>query len=76
MPRTGEGKNSRDSDGNLVNVGNFDSNGANVNRWTPRNSDSNMGVCFSRSDTVMKNGSIPFFYFLDPTTRDFPEFNK
>lgn len=39
----------RDSDGNLVNVGNFDADGANVNRWNPDNTNDNLGVLLSRS---------------------------
>lgn len=42
--------NSRDSDGDLVFVGCFDSDGAGVSRWKPGLSDSGMGVCFSRSE--------------------------
>jgi hypothetical protein len=42
-------KTSRTSDGNLVNVGNFDDDGANVNRNEPRNVNDNLGVSFSRS---------------------------
>jgi hypothetical protein len=36
------------SDGNLVNVGNFDSDGLNVNNDDRGNSNSNLGVCPSR----------------------------
>lgn len=46
----------RNSDGNFVNVGNFDADGANVNRNRPRNSNGNLGVCFSR--TVGKNSRL------------------
>lgn len=42
--------NSRDSDGRLLYVGLFDSDGSSVNDWHPRDSDSSMGVCFSRSE--------------------------
>ena len=42
-------KKRRDSDGNLVNVGNFDADGANVNRNRPGNHNDNLGVAFSRS---------------------------
>lgn len=41
---------SRASDGILVFVGDFGSLGANVDGWDPGNSDSNVGVCFSRSE--------------------------
>ena len=37
----------RTADGNLVNFGNSDADGANVNRWNPDNSNSNIGVCAS-----------------------------
>ncbi len=43
------GKSRRSSEGNLVNVGNFDDKGANVNRNKPDNHNDNLGVCFSRS---------------------------
>lgn len=39
----------RNSDGKLVNVGNFDADGANLNSWNPDNSNGNIGVSFSRS---------------------------
>lgn len=42
--------NSRDSDGDLLYVGIFGSNGSSVNSWRPRDSDSYLGVCFSRSE--------------------------
>ena len=37
------------SNGKLVNVGNFDRDGANVNDWNPRNSNDDIGVVLSRS---------------------------
>jgi len=40
-------KTARSSDGNLVNVGNSDENGVNVDRNDPRNSNDNLGVRFS-----------------------------
>lgn len=45
-----EGKEQRKqtSNGNLVNVGNTDAKGANVNNWKPENSNSNIGALFSR----------------------------
>jgi hypothetical protein len=45
-----EGKEQRKqtSDGNLVNVGNADTKGANVNNWKPENSNDNLGVVLSR----------------------------
>ena len=42
--------NSRHSDGKLVNVGSFVSDGADVHGWAPRDSRSSIGVCFSRSE--------------------------
>ncbi len=39
----------RSSNGNLVNVGNFDENGVKVNNDNPRNRNDNLGACFSRS---------------------------
>jgi len=39
---------SQSSDGNLVNVGNSDTDGANVNNWKPDNSNDNIGVVLSR----------------------------
>ena len=50
MPQMAQDKRKRrNSDGNLVNVGNADADGANVNRWNPDNSNDNLGVAFSRS---------------------------
>lgn len=40
---------SRNSAGELVRVGYFDSSGARVRRWEPGSSASRVGVCFSRS---------------------------
>ncbi len=37
------------SDGNLVNVGNFDRDGVNVNNDQPDNSNGNLGVVLSRN---------------------------
>lgn len=39
----------RNADGNLVNVGNFDADGANLNNNRPDNPNDNLGVCSSRS---------------------------
>ena len=50
------GKTSRTSDGNLVNVGNFDDTGANVNRNNPDNRNDNLGVSFSRSVPRLRGG--------------------
>ena len=36
------------SDGNRVNVGNFDSKGLNVNNWSDDNRNDNIGVAVSR----------------------------
>ncbi len=57
-------KNRRTSDGNLVNVGNFDADGANVNNWKPDNSNSNLGVSFSRSlDPALTLGVFLYRWF-------------
>ena len=37
-----------DSDGNHVNVGNFDAKGLNVNNWNDNNRNSNIGVSSAR----------------------------
>lgn len=42
--------NSIDAGGGLVRVGFFDSGGASVDRWEPGIRNSNLGVCFSRSE--------------------------
>src|SRR3989344_3904358 len=44
------------SNGNVVNVGNFDENGVNVDNDNPRNENDNLGVRFSRS----VDGSPPY----------------
>jgi len=49
LPSTYTWTASRDSDGYLVYVGYFDSDGAYVSRNEPRNSDDHLGVSFSRS---------------------------
>lgn len=57
----------RDSDGNLVNLGNFDSKGANVNRRNPDNANSNLGVCFSRSvQKLLDKFQAVFVYLIQP----------
>jgi hypothetical protein len=43
------------SDGNFVNVGNFDSDGLNVNNDDRSNSNSNLGVCPSRKFRQWQN---------------------
>ncbi len=60
-PRTMAGKTSRDSDGNLVNVGNFDDTGANVNNDRPDNRNDNLGVSFSRSVPRLRGGVFRTF---------------
>ncbi len=40
------------SNGNVVNVGNFDGNGVNVNNDNPRSVDGGLGFRFSRSVTA------------------------
>ena len=62
-PRTMADKTSRDSDGNLVYVGNFDEKGANVNRNNPDNRNDILGVSFSRSVPRLCGG---VFRELDP----------
>jgi len=52
-------KKCRDSDGNLVNVGNFDSDGVNVNNDRPGNSNDNLAVSFSRN--------LKFLCIFNPT---------
>ena len=42
-------KTARSSDGNLVNLGNADPDGVNVDNDNPRNSNDNLGVRLSRS---------------------------
>lgn len=64
------GKTSRDSDGNLVNVGNFDAKGANVNNDRPDNRNDNLGVSFSRSvprlcGGVFRGSNPPADHFSD-----------
>ncbi len=51
----------RDSDGNLVNAGNFDSDGVNVNRWNPDNANDNLGVLLSRSVDNRKCKHTPYY---------------
>lgn len=43
----GKGQKKRSSSGNLVNLGNSDSNGINVNNWKPDNSNPNIGIYVS-----------------------------
>jgi len=52
----------RTSNGNFVNAGNFDDDGGNVNRWRPRNSNSNIGCAFS--EVISKEKSYGFFFAL------------
>lgn len=54
-------KTSRESDGNLVNVGNLDDKGANVNRNDPDNRNDNLGVSFSRSVPRLRGGVFRIF---------------
>ncbi len=65
-------KTSRESDGNLVNVGNFDDTGANVNRNNPDNRNDNLGVSFSRSVPRLRGG---VFRVLDPATDHVTDLN-
>ena len=52
------------SDGNLVNFGNFDADGTNVNRWNPKNRNGNLGVSFSRRVVDKTAGFSQWFYEL------------
>lgn len=44
---------SLEPNGNLVNVGNFKSDGVNGNRWKPDNRNDDLGVSLSRSVTKL-----------------------
>lgn len=66
------GKTSRDSDGNLVNVGNFDDTGANVNNDRPDNRNDNLGVSFSRSVPRLRGG---VFRMLQPSADHLADFD-
>gem|GEM_PF-2346796 len=64
----------RTSDGNFVNAGNFDDDGGNVNRWKPRNSNSNIGCTFSEAIDKREVLRLLFCYFpfrFYPTTGHF-----
>ena len=65
-------KTSRESDGNLVYVGNFDDTGANVNRNNPDNRNDNLGVSFSRSVPRLRGG---VFRMLQPSTDHLADLN-
>jgi hypothetical protein len=74
---------SRDSDGNLVILGNFDKTNLNADRWNPRNENSNIGVCLSRSNNVSNESGVQLrlcpvftFYLLDPAADDLAEFGQ
>jgi hypothetical protein len=60
----------RTSDGNLVNAGNLDSNGANVNRNDPSNTNSDIGVLPSKSVELAGTVLAPVLLFgtLYPST--------
>jgi hypothetical protein len=62
-PRTMADKTSREPDGTLVYVGNFDEKGVNGNRNNPDNRNDNLGVSFSRSVPRLCGG---VFRVLDP----------
>jgi len=65
----------RSSNGNLVNVGNCDSDGVNVNNDKPDNSNSNLGVRFFRSvHGRLLKGAFCVFGMLDPTAEHFSDF--
>lgn len=67
VKRMEEYKMERSSDGNLVNFGNFNADGANVNRWKPDNANDNLGALFSRSLTSRLGGRL--LYGLDPAAK-------
>lgn len=51
-----------DSDGNRVNVGNFDANGLNVNNYWDDNRNSNIGLASARHSFLYHNNT-PFGVF-------------
>lgn len=59
-----------------MNVGNFDADGANVNRWNPDNANDNLGVSFSRSLYLALDGGVFFLGALDPAAKHFADFLK
>ncbi len=58
--RKGAERTSRNHDGKLVNLGDFDDKGVNGKSWNPDNSNSNVGVSLSRS-VAEKRSSRSFF---------------
>jgi len=52
--------NALSSNGNIVNIGNADSSGVNVNNWNPDNHNDNIGVCSSRSISFVEKRSDCF----------------
>ena len=61
----------RNSNGNLVNVGNADSDGMNVNGNHPGNRNGNIGVALSLKSLLRLFGVFQAFY---PTTEHAPDF--
>ncbi len=57
-----------------MNVGNFDADGANVNRWTPDNANDNLGVVLSRSLYLALNGGVFFLSAFDPAAKHLADF--
>ncbi|HSW98191.1 MAG TPA: hypothetical protein VLF89_10275, partial [Candidatus Saccharimonadales bacterium] len=54
VKQEGKGQRKQTQDGNLVNVGKSDAEGANVNNWNPNNTNDNLGVVFSRKFQIKK----------------------
>ena len=66
-----EGNKKLSSNGNVVNVGDFDGDGVNVNDDNPRNRNDNLGFRFSRSVTKLVLVGGFCICLLDPTTKYF-----
>ena len=67
------------SAGNLVNVGNFDADGANVNNDSPDNSNDNLGVSFARSlcPPILSRGiCLSAVGFFNPATEHPSDFHE
>ncbi|OGH51585.1 MAG: hypothetical protein A3H17_00895 [Candidatus Levybacteria bacterium RIFCSPLOWO2_12_FULL_37_14] len=63
--KEGKEQQKQTSDGNLVNVGNSDTDGANVNNWKPDNSNDNIGVVLSRKFRKLIKGSLQKRAFIE-----------
>lgn len=64
-----EASNSCDSDGNRVNVGNFDDNGLNVNNNWDNNRNDNLGVASARQSSLSQGTPALARAFLLPLFR-------